>query len=269
MIRLVATDLDGTLVPESTTKINPEVYEVIRALKERGIVFAAASGRQYESMLQVLRPVMEDVIFLAENGANVMFRGQNLSVTYIEKEAARELTAYAGTLPDCEFMIATPESAYLDPSYLQLADLLVNSYRMDAVFADDLMACADRAVKIAIYRRDGIGPVYPDIVKRFGDRLNVLIAGSVWADCVSPDIDKGRALARVQQSLGITPEETMAFGDNCNDIELLKRAGERYAVKNADPRLMAVANHIAPACEDDGVLRVIKEILLDNGPDPV
>ncbi len=263
MIKLVVTDIDGTLVPESTTDINPEVYDVVRALKKRGILFAAASGRQYESMLQVLRPVADDVIFLAENGANIMLRGQNLSVTYIEKEAARELTAYARKLKDCEFMIATPERAYVEAGYRQLADILLNSYRMDAIVTDDVMPYADQAVKIAIYRQDGIAPVYPDIVKHFGDRMNILIAGNVWADCVSPDVDKGKALAFVQQSLGFTADETMAFGDNCNDIELLQCAKERYAVANADPRLKAVAGHIAPACEEDGVIRVIKEKLLN------
>ena len=58
MIKLVASDIDGTLVPEGTTSIDPEFYEIIRKLKKKGILFAGASGRQYSSMRALLDPVL-------------------------------------------------------------------------------------------------------------------------------------------------------------------------------------------------------------------
>ena len=68
MIKLVVTDIDGTLLPEGTDHLNPELFEVIRALKENGIQFAVGSGRQYMSMRYLFQPVLDDVIFIAENG---------------------------------------------------------------------------------------------------------------------------------------------------------------------------------------------------------
>ena len=65
MIKLVASDIDGTLVPEGTTSINPEFYEIIRKLKEKGILFVGASGRQYSSMRALLDPVFDDIIFIS------------------------------------------------------------------------------------------------------------------------------------------------------------------------------------------------------------
>ena len=68
MIKLVASDIDGTLVPEGTTSIDPEFYEIIRKLKKKGILFAGASGRQYSSMRALLDPVFDDIIFISGNG---------------------------------------------------------------------------------------------------------------------------------------------------------------------------------------------------------
>ena len=67
-VKLIATDIDGTLLPEGTDRINPEIFDVILRLKEQGIVFVAASGRQYYSMAHLFEPVKQDMIFIAENG---------------------------------------------------------------------------------------------------------------------------------------------------------------------------------------------------------
>ena len=58
MIKLIASDLDGTLLKEGTMDINPEIYDIIRKLKAKGIVFAAVSGREYDSIERVFAPVI-------------------------------------------------------------------------------------------------------------------------------------------------------------------------------------------------------------------
>ncbi len=83
MIKLVISDIDGTLLSEGTTQLDPELFEIIRELKARGVMFAAASGRQYASMRHVFAPVANDIIFIAENGTNVMCREQNISSGHV------------------------------------------------------------------------------------------------------------------------------------------------------------------------------------------
>ena len=95
MIKLVVTDIDGTLLPEGTDHLNPELFEVIRALKKNGIQFAVGSGRQYMSMRYLFQPVLDDVIFNAENGSNVMYHGKNLSSSYYGSKAGKS----SGTVP--------------------------------------------------------------------------------------------------------------------------------------------------------------------------
>ena len=67
MIKLIASDLDGTLLKEGTMDINPEIYDIIRKLKAKGIVFAAVSGREYDSIERVFAPVKDDIYFIAGN----------------------------------------------------------------------------------------------------------------------------------------------------------------------------------------------------------
>lgn len=57
MIKLIASDLDGTLLQNGAQELNPEIYDLILALKERGIHFAAASGRQYASERNLFKPI--------------------------------------------------------------------------------------------------------------------------------------------------------------------------------------------------------------------
>ena len=78
MIKLIASDIDGTLLIEGTDKINPEIFEVIKKLKEKGIIFAAASGRQYGSIRKLFAPVKDDIIFITDNGSSVFCRGYEM-----------------------------------------------------------------------------------------------------------------------------------------------------------------------------------------------
>ena len=69
MIQYIASDVDGTLLHGHATTLNPELFDIIRQLKERGIHFIAASGRQYENLRHLFAPVKDDISYVAENGS--------------------------------------------------------------------------------------------------------------------------------------------------------------------------------------------------------
>ena len=93
MIKLIASDIDGTLVADGTHELNPELYEVITALKDPGVQFAAASGRQWASIEELFRPVRERIFYLSDNGAYVGCYGRNLFLQTIDRELALEAAA--------------------------------------------------------------------------------------------------------------------------------------------------------------------------------
>ncbi len=264
MIKLVVSDIDGTLVPDGSGEITPEIFDVILALKERGIAFAAASGRQYASMRRLFAPVADDIIFIAENGTNVMCRGRKLAEDYLDEAPARELVLCSREIPGAEVMLSRPEKSYLETKDEGIRKLMLEGYHFDLEFVDDLLPYCSSTNKMAIYRAEGVEEIAPFLLERFGDRMNVAVSGEIWVDFISKNADKGKALAELQQMMHISREETMAFGDNCNDVGLLSRAAEDYAVANANPDLLSAAGHIAPSREENGVIRTIREKLLNK-----
>ena len=73
-------------------------------------------------------------------------------------------------------------------------------------------------------------------------------------------VTKGAALARLCELRGVDPDDVVAFGDMPNDLPMLAWAGTSYAVANAHPSVLAAADHVAPANDDDGVAAVLARI---------
>ena len=89
--------------------------------------------------------------------------------------------------------------------------------------------------------------------------MQTCVAGEEWVDFMDASVDKGNALRILQDYFGVSREETMAFGDNTNDIGLMKAAGFSYAVENARPEVKEAARFICPSYLEKGVWKVISE----------
>ena len=87
------------------------------------------------------------------------------------------------------------------------------------------------------------------------------IAGEWWLDCVMPGVNKGTALQKIMDYVGVTPEEVLATGDNPNDLEMIKLAGRGLAVATAHPKIKEAVDGIIPSYTEDGVLQEWKKLL--------
>lgn len=87
------------------------------------------------------------------------------------------------------------------------------------------------------------------------------LAGEIWLDFLNRDASKGNAIRSIQETLGISPEETMVFGDNFNDIKMFHSAKESYAVGNAVEAVKKEAKYVTDTNVNDGVLKVLKTLL--------
>ena len=120
----------------------------------------------------------------------------------------------------------------------------------------------DSAFKIAIYHPEGSEKnLYPFLkhFEKYG--LEVVVSGEFWMDIMNKNINKGKALSILQKELKITPEQTMAFGDYMNDIEMLENAKYSFAMENAHRSVKKIAHYEAPSHNDFGVIEVIKNYL--------
>ncbi|MDD3217579.1 MAG: HAD family hydrolase [Lachnospiraceae bacterium] len=263
MIKLIASDIDGTLLVEGQDRINPEMFEVIRGLKEKGVIFAAASGRQYNSIRHVFAPVENDMIFICENGSNVICRGVEMASTVLKRQDAEDLTRFIRSLPDCYLTASTKGPMYVEDTDEEFMNLLLNGYHNDIRKVPDILAEDIEIIKMSIFRHDGIAQMVDGVVEEWKDRFRVVQAGEPWIDFMDYQADKGNALKTIQKKLHITQDETMVFGDNHNDLGMLASAGESYAVANAQPAVKEAAKHITLSNTDDGVLKVMKELWYD------
>ena len=261
MIKLIVSDVDGTLVPDGTPLVPEELFDVILKLRERGIQFAIASGRPWASVESTFEPVKKKIFYIANNGAYLGCHGRSLFVNPIEPELVHELIRMVRLRPDLNVIYAGQDGDYMDSKDDALYRWMVEGYKFNIHRVEDLLEVKEPCVKISIYRESGVEGATADIRKAFQDRMQVTTAGDMWVDFMAEGVNKGQAVKLLQDSLEITPEETMAFGDQLNDIEMLKQAYYSFAVANAREEVRKTARFQADSNANNSVLKVLKQLL--------
>ena len=125
--------------------------------------------------------------------------------------------------------------------------------------ADDLRQIEEPFLKLAICDFNGTDKLFPFLRERFSQKIRVVTAGKVWVDFLAPDADKGKTLAVLLKHLNIPPENGIAFGDQYNDIDMLRFAGTSYAMKTAAPGVADYADFVTESVAD-----VIRNVLLSE-----
>lgn len=261
MIKLIASDIDGTLVEEGSSSVNPELFDVIRKLKEQGRIVAFASGRQYNSMCRLMEPVKDDVIFIAENGAYVVCRDKTIDCIGFERALYEEIIWYLRSRHCGSILANAPRMAYIESKDPEFLRWMREGYRIEMEQAEDLLQVPEPIIKAAVYCGMDANAIAGPAGEWFRGRVNVMAAGEKWVDFVKEGVDKASALQRIQNLMHISKEETMAFGDNNNDIGMLRCAGESYAVANAREEVKQAAKHLTGSNTQDGVLKVLRTLL--------
>lgn len=262
-IRLVASDIDGTLIPEGTRDLNPQILKMVRKLKDKGIVFAAASGRQFDGMKILFHEVEDDMIFISNNGAYVSCRGTKMFEALINPEDACRLISYIRKRNGCFFLASTgAEVSYIEEDAPKsLRELLIKGYGNNIKVVPDILELDLPMVKISMYREEGVRELADSMKREWEECFRVLEAGDCWLDFVDYRADKGIALESIQKALHFTKEETMCFGDNLNDIGMLEHAAYSYAIGGARSEVKDVARYVADTVENDGVLKILEKLV--------
>ena len=261
MIKLIVSDIDGTLVPEGSHEINPELFSVILELKDRGIQFAAASGRHWSSVDKVFAPIRKRIFYIADNGGFIGVYNRSLFLKTIPNDVARAFIRDMKKVPGMDIVISSPEVAYMDSKSREFLDWINDGYLYDVRLVDDVENVDDEILKVACYYEGGLDEIAERAETQYGAYGNVTISGKAWMDFIPQDVNKGWALKVLQDSLNIKPEETMVFGDQLNDMEMMKQAYYSFAVAGAREEVRRTARFQADRSERDGVLKVLKCLL--------
>jgi hydroxymethylpyrimidine pyrophosphatase-like HAD family hydrolase len=119
----------------------------------------------------------------------------------------------------------------------------------------------DQVLKIAVYdQTDAENGTLPAL-DRFRATHQVVVSSRHWIDVMNPGIDKGVAVRTLQESLGVTPDQTVAFGDYLNDVQMLDAATWSFAMADAHPDVAERARFTAPSNAEKGVVTVLERLL--------
>lgn len=237
MVKLILSDLDGTLVPEGTSVLPEEVRALIARLQRCGIAFAVSSGRQHASLRQVFRG-LDRTLIISLNGGCICRGDECLYTNPMERMDALAIAEDIYRLPTCDAILETHEQCwvYAPKGEIMCHELDRRNYRYRVI--RDLNALEGEIIKVACYDESGrVGEKLEGFQRRWGERVQVARSGERWVDFnVS---DKGQGLLAACRLLGITPAETAAFGDNLNDRPMLLEAGQSWVVSSGSPALRA------------------------------
>lgn len=238
-IKLVASDIDGTLLfGWSPDGIDPQVFEQIRRLRRRGIRFLASSGRQYANLRRLFAPVVDDILYLCENGSLVIADGDVVVKRVMEHDLAMELSHEILATPGCDLLISCEKIHYVMAGEDEFADHVRNVIGSDVAFIGSPEEVPEDIIKVS-YRstEETMRRVWGSFEERFGDRLHVTVSGMTWLDVMPLGADKGTAMRALGEYLGIDPADMMAFGDNLNDTEMLQLVGHPYLMASGNEAL--------------------------------
>jgi hydroxymethylpyrimidine pyrophosphatase-like HAD family hydrolase len=257
--RLIATDLDGTLV-RTDGSVSERTRSAVLAAQRDGSVFVMVTARPPRWLHDLSYLVGDHGVAIVANGA-ILYdvpRRKAIRTRLIDPTVALDVAqAIRAELPDVQFAIERSDRYGREPVYLnrwpQPDDTLVAS--LEVLLSEP---AAKLLVRHPSLRSDDLLAQVGSLV---GDRVTASHSGGHGlVEISAPGVSKAAMLADFAAEQRISADETVAFGDSINDLPMLAWAGTSYGVANAHPDVLAVVDRICPTNDEDGVAAVLEEL---------
>nr|WP_283242230.1 Cof-type HAD-IIB family hydrolase [Gordonia araii] len=263
---MVVSDMDGTLLLDDGT-VPDEFWPLLDEMTARGISFVPASGRQLATLRRLFEARSAGMSYIAENGTLVSNAGHIVSMTTVPDDFAldvvRAVRNAARDGANLGVVVCRRDGAAIertDGSFV--AECAKYYVEFDEV--DDLDPYCRDVLKLAVFDFDDAASA---AAHYFADLdQQVVVSGRHWIDIMASGANKGNGVRALQRALGVGADQTAAFGDYLNDVEMLAAAGHTYAVANAHPDIVKQARHRIPSNADRGVLAVLRQFIDADAP---
>lgn len=272
-IRLIALDLDGTLLREDKT-ISSRTRKALRAASEKGVFIVPTTGRYFGAMPQEVRELPYLRYAITINGAQaadvktdeVIYRAE------IGVEKTLAIMDYLDTLPVI-YDAYIENDGFITRSMQESVDRFVqDAHYLNMVLnfrkpVDDLkafiLAQGKPIQKTQLFTVDPAvrAEALTELARRF-DGLAVTSSFGGNVEINAENANKGAAMLALADYLGLKPSQTMAFGDGLNDVSMLRDAGIGVAMENASEEVKKNADYVTASNMDDGVARAIEKFVL-------
>ena len=252
-------DMDGTLLDDSKS-LSHNFWEIEEKLADKGIIFSVASGRQFYNLIEKFDKIKDRMLFLAENGTYVFYKGKEIHVNPLDKVSADKFLKIGRQIEGANLILCGKNSAYVESSDSKfLAEAQQFYKRIKRV--NDLTEVEDDVLKVTVCDFKGAEKNAYHHFKEYEKEYKVAVAGKIWLDMTNVTANKGTAIQMIQKELGISFEETMVFGDFLNDMEMMQSGKHSYAMKNAHPEIIKASAFVTQFDNNNnGVMETISKV---------
>lgn len=259
-VKLIASDMDGTLLDENG-QVPPETFDLILALRERGVRFVASSGRRYDRLCDFFSPVKDRMDFVASNGAQVFADGVQIDREVYSHLAIRRLAKTVAMFPNMHLALFDRTKSYLlDDEGKFEREVDKDLPNVERIY--ELPSPQVSIIKASIFCDDGNVMDNAYVLQReLGGLFTFAPSGSSYIDAMQPGISKASGIAQVMEYHGIDASEVMAFGDAMNDYEIIRFVGTGCAMANGRPALRAVADRVIGSNVEHAVQSEMRRVL--------
>jgi Cof subfamily protein (haloacid dehalogenase superfamily) len=264
--RLVVVDLDGT-ARSRRLGITPGVREAVAASRARGVQVCVATGRMWRSAEPWIRALDADPPAILYNGGQVLDfnRGRTLYDRRLPGTAAR--AALDLIRRDSEVQ---PHLYVDDRVLVERPHLLTEAYTRDDGLTAEVVPSFEPFLAGDPYKILVIGPEdriqkLQHTVRSASLPVHAVQSEPVYLEILPPGVSKGEALRAMCVALGIPLEQTIAIGDNWNDVEMIEAAGLGVAMGHAPEGVQAKADYVCGTADEEGVRQVIERFVLIGG----
>lgn len=257
-IKLIASDLDGTLIPEGERELESGFIEAIKEKLNEGYRFYTATGRPYSGALHLFEEIRDEIGFICENGSLIMEKGEVTFVNEITPALAEAVCDFL--IPDSrvEVLISGVKDRYIAPKKesfrKELAAILKKESTVISCYEDIREPIIKIAMQVSDFDKDAEN-MKAELYEKFGDSADFVFTGNGWLDMIVLGHGKGTALKYIMDREGFIPEEVIVFGDNENDISMFEHAAISYAKDHSKEHVKERATH---SCSS--VTKVIEEL---------
>lgn len=259
MIKLVASDMDGTLLDDNG-QVPPETYDLIMRLKDKDILFAATSGRRYDTLRGFFTPVCDQMDFVAASGAQVYIDGKLADREVFSSAALRRLKRVVDLFPPLHLAVFDDVNTYiLDESISYTRELdkdLPNMLHVDGLPGADV-----DIIKTSVYCDESTMDMAYALSRELDSDFVFAPSGHQWIDVMQRGVNKATGLQQVLDAHGIDTSEVMAFGDSMNDYEMLRLVGHSVSMSNGRYALKQIASRITGTNAENSVQREMRALL--------
>ena len=267
---MIATDMDGTLLDGQGQLDLPRLTTILDELEKRDIRFVVATGNEIPRMRLLLGDLVERMTLVVANGARIFEKNRLSMSSFWEPGLIRDaLTYFSGHERELQLVVTSEIGGFVQEGTEFPLIEKVMTKEMAQLFYKRMNFLPslqdypfDKVLKMSMMVEEAAAVEHARLINQhFAGRLSAVASGYGAIDILQDGMYKAWGLQQLMAKWQIQSSEIMAFGDSENDIEMLELAGISYAMENGDERVKKIADYLAPANTEAGVLQILEQYL--------